>query len=113
MLLFLLAACTQGGGGPNPANAVQLVVRNNYPADVEVMVVAEGGVPHHIGMVPVAQSRTFWVPAAFISPTGVRVIADPVGAGGVASSDPLIVHPGQTINFTVEPALSASTAVVM
>jgi hypothetical protein len=40
------------------------------------------------------------------------VVATPIGGNGRASSGPLIVSPGQTVNFTIGPVLSQSFATV-
>jgi hypothetical protein len=42
----------------------------------------------------------------------VRIIAVPIGGSGVARSDNLSISPGETIVFTVQQHLAASSATV-
>ncbi len=103
----------QSATGVAPAaRTAALVVQNHNVADLDVFVVGEGGLSTHLGMVPGESTEKFAIdPSLF--PTGtLRVVGAPIGGSGVARSGPLLVDAGQTITFTVEPDLAASTATV-
>lgn len=103
---------TSTGDVSSPAaNAVSLVVRNDNFHDVDVFAIADGQ-RTRLGMVTGNKTARFRLdPALF--PTGqVQIVATPVGAKGVASSGPVNVTPGQTVQFTIAPRLEQSTVQV-
>jgi hypothetical protein len=90
-----------------PGN-IALVVRNNNFNDVDVYAVSSG-LATRIGTVTGNSSATFTLNPSLVSPTDFRIVATPIGGNGRASTGPINVSPGQTIEFTVGPVLSQST----
>jgi len=93
------------------ADVVPLRVHNNGPTEMKILVV-EGGMWKYIGSVPARSHATFELSAEGWSGAPLRVRATPVGGQGAAHSDPLTVFPGQTVTFTIEADLAASSATV-
>jgi len=113
-LLFLLAvgACHRGSFNNAPAGtqgAVGLVVQNQNFYDMDLYVVSEG-LATRIGDVGGNSSAHFTLDPSFFPSSDFRIIATPVGGNGRASSGPLSVGAGQTINFTIAPVLRHSSA---
>jgi hypothetical protein len=113
LLLFLaMGGCHRGGFANAPAGAqgaVGLVVQNQNFYDMDLYVVSEG-LPTRIGDVGGNSSAHFTLDPSFFPSSDIRIIATPVGGNGRASSGPLSVGPGQTINFTIAPVLRQSSA---
>jgi hypothetical protein len=93
------------------ADGATLVVRNDNFADVDVYVVS-AGLPTRVGTVTGNSTARFALSPSIIGPGDLRVIATPIGGNGRAYSGPLIVSPGQTIEFTIGPVLRQSNAIV-
>jgi len=115
-LLFFLAigGCHRGPFNNAPAGtqgAVGLVVQNQNFYDMDVYVVSEG-LATRIGDVGGNSSAHFTLDPSFFPSNEFRIIATPVGGNGRASSGPLSVGPGQTINFTIAPVLRQSSATI-
>ncbi|HEY2027244.1 MAG TPA: hypothetical protein VGG78_09550 [Gemmatimonadaceae bacterium] len=89
-----------------PGN-ITLVVRNNNFNDVDVYAVSSG-LATRIGTVTGNSSATFTLNPSLVSPTDFRVVATPIGGNGRASTGPINVAQGQTIEFTIGPVLSQS-----
>lgn len=115
-LLFFLAigGCHRGGFTNAPAEtqgAVGLVVQNQNFYDMDLYVVSEG-LATRIGDVGGNSSAHFTLDPSFFPSSDFRIIATPVGGNGRASSGPLSVGPGQTINFTIAAVLRQSSATI-
>lgn len=115
-LLFFLAigGCHRGTFANPPAGTqgtVGLVVQNQNFYDMDVYVVSEG-LATRIGDVGGNSSAHFTLDPSFFPSSEFRIIATPVGGNGRASSGPLSVGPGQTINFTIAPVLRQSSATI-
>lgn len=113
-LLFFLAigGCHHGAFNNAPAGtqgAVGLVVQNQNFYDMDLYVVSEG-LATRIGEVGGNSSAHFTLDPSFFPSSDFRIIATPVGGNGRASSGPLSVGAGQTINFTIAPVLRQSSA---
>jgi hypothetical protein len=93
-----------------PGN-ITLVVRNNNYNDVDVYAVSSG-LATRVGTVTGNSSATFTLNPTLVGPTDFRIVATPIGGNGRASTGPLVVSQGQTIEFTVGPVLSQSTVSV-
>ncbi len=91
---------------------VAIVVRNDNYLDVNVYAVASSGQYQRLGTVTGNGRGTFTLRESF-SPTGsFSLVADPIGANGNVSSGTLLVHGGQTVEFTIAPVLAQSMATV-
>ena len=120
-VVFALLAALSGtsacrSAGPYDVNEAQpgnitLVVRNNNYNDVDVYAVSSG-LATRVGTVTGNSSATFTLNPTLVGPTDFRVVATPIGGNGRASTGPLVVSQGQTIEFTVGPVLSQSTVSV-
>lgn len=93
-----------------PGN-VTLTVRNNNFNDVDVYAVSSG-LATRIGTVTGNSSASFRLNPTLVSATDFRIVATPIGGNGRATTGPISVTPGQTIEFTIGPVLSQSTVSV-
>jgi hypothetical protein len=119
MLALAGTGCARGSrtaaaedGAAAGERSAMLVVKNNNPADVDVSVVEDAGVRRRLGMVRGGSTRRFPLDWTLLAPARLAVVATPIGGGGLARSGVLLVIPGETITFTVEPELSTSFATV-
>jgi len=94
-----------------PADAVAVQVRNEYGAEMEVFVVAEG-LATRLGSVASGGNIVFTLDRSFVPTSEMRIVAAPLGGNGRASSGPLTVSTGQVVQFTIAPLLRASSATV-
>lgn len=86
-----------------------LVVRNQNWSDVHLYVLAAGQ-RFSLGMVTSQSERSFEIPAtAFASQRDLVFLADPVGSTLAYVSDPLLVHPGDRVKWTLQMQLSQSS----
>jgi hypothetical protein len=86
-------------------------VRNEYGAEMEVYVVAEG-LATRLGSVPAGGNIIFTLDRSFFPASDLRLVAAPLGGTGRASSGSLTVAPGQVVQFTISSLLRASSATV-
>lgn len=115
LLLSLAAAgCHRGAFANAPAGthgSVGLVVQNQNFYDMDLYVVSEG-LATRIGDVTGNTTAHFTLDPSFFPSSELRIVATPIGGNGRASSGPLNVAPGQTINFTIASVLRQSTATI-
>lgn len=109
------AGCASRGGGAAASvptqGAVAVHVRNNGTQDMDVYVVSEG-LATRLGTVTAASDAQFTLHPSFFPSDQIRLVATPIGGNGRASSGPLVVQPGQRIDFEIAPLLRASSASV-
>lgn len=122
-VLLAVTACQNfrapGSGAPRtaattaapPADAVAIQVRNEYGAEMEVYVIAEG-LPTRLGSVASGANIVFTLDRSFVPSSDLRIVAAPLGGNGRASSGPLSVSSGQVVQFTISSLLRASSATV-
>lgn len=112
--LSTAAACShntyEAAGEVAPANSVGLRVSNSNFLDMDVYAVSEG-LSTRLGTVTGNSSRTFVLPPAYATQS-LSIVATPIGGTGRASSGPLAVSPGQTIDFRIGSVLSNSTVFI-
>lgn len=111
---FAVGGCHHGGFSNAPAGtqgAVSLNVQNQNFYDMDLYVVSEG-LATRIGDVTGNSTGHFVLDPSFFPTNEIRIIATPVGGNGRASSGPLNVGPGQSINFTIGSLLRQSSATV-
>jgi hypothetical protein len=111
-LSLVLAGCHRGAfanAAAGTQGSVGLVVQNQNFYDMDLYVVSEG-LATRIGDVSGNSTARFTLDPSFFPSSELRVIATPVGGNGRASSGPLNVAPGQTINFTIASVLRQSSA---
>ncbi|HET9984470.1 MAG TPA: hypothetical protein VFQ38_12810 [Longimicrobiales bacterium] len=115
--LALLAACggrtaVDESAQPAPDAPVTVAVHNNAFNDVDIYAVGPSGTVDWVGMVTGNSSATLTLRSLAYTAGPLRLLARPIGGRGLARTDPLLVHPGATVDFTVQNNLRLSTAVV-
>ena len=114
LLLAVAVACHHGAFAsvpPGTQGGVALVVQNQNFYDMDLYVVSEG-LATRIGDVSGNSTARFTLDPSFFPSSELRIIATPIGGNGRASSGPLNVGPGQTINFTIASVLRQSSATI-
>ncbi len=83
------------------------VINDNW-LDVTVYAV-RGGYRRRLGTVTSFASRVFTLPQAFLIPSDeLRLIADPIGRRGTFVSEPLVVNPGDVVEWRLRNNLGLS-----
>jgi hypothetical protein len=93
-------------------NTVTLVVQNENHTDMNIYAVA-GGLATRIGRVTGNSTARFNVGEAFYNASDFRIDATPVVGTGRATTGPLNVASGLTVQFTIAPNLRASSVIVL
>ena len=116
-----IAATLAGAGACNrsnelagdiaPSNAVGVHVVNQNFLDVDVWAVSSG-VPTRLGTVSGNSNKDFMLDPSMTATNDLRLVATPIGGNGRGSTGPLIVGPGQTIEFRVGSLLRNSSAFI-
>lgn len=104
-------ASTAGDVAPQLSSPATLVVKNNNFADM-VVYALQSGDPIRLGMVTSTSSGTFTLAPSLITPGPVRIFATPIGGNGRANSGPVTLSGGQTMTFTIQQDLAASSVLV-
>jgi hypothetical protein len=117
-VLLVGTAVTLGCGGhqapnaapePNQTADIALVVTNHKWQDITVFA-SHDGVTERVGLVPVARTTTFTIPARMVVSQGpFYLTADPVGDPTPYTSDNILVRPGQEIVWILEEDLLRSS----
>jgi hypothetical protein len=104
----LLSSRTQPPDDSPQPEPIVVTVESHHWSDITVYLVT-GGLPQRLGMVTALSNATFDFPSYRLNTSGgVRLRALPV-AGRPFTSDPILVHPGQVITWTLENDLDASS----
>jgi hypothetical protein len=95
--------------GPSPLdNGFELTLNNHHWLDINVFVQHDGEASR-VTTVTASSSQSLILPLWLLGESKiVRIIAEPVGAEGSYTTDPLRVDPGQSVELTVENVLSKS-----
>jgi len=105
-------ACATGGGAGRyiaaEAEGALVEVHNAHWQDINIYAV-RAGTRFRLGTVLSNTTETFTVPPAMLMPGDFRLLADPIGSSRTYLTDPLIVQPGQVIEFNVQNQLSMSS----
>jgi hypothetical protein len=113
-VLSSASACShnyqEAAGEVVPANMVGVHVQNNNFLDVNVYAVS-GSLATRLGTVTGSTSRDFMINPS-LTTQDFRIIAEPIGSNGTASTGLIQVGPGQTIDFTVGSILTNSTVFI-
>lgn len=98
--------------GPAAPSVTVLVTNNNW-MDVNVYAFS-GGKRHRLGMVAGNSSRKFLIPGWIIKGNrDLRLIADPIGSRRGVATHPVMVRPGDIIEYRVEYNLDLSSVLVI
>jgi hypothetical protein len=97
---------------PSPARSeVSVEVESHNWSDITVYLMA-GGLPQRLGMVTALRTATFVFSSQRLNfGSGIRLRALPV-AGGAFTTETILVQPGQSIFWTLENDLDASSLTV-
>jgi len=98
------------GGDIAPSNAVGVHVVNQNFLDVDVWAVSDG-VPTRLGTVTGNSNKDFVLDASMAA-NDFRLVATPIGGNGRGTSGPLVIGPGQTVEFRVGSLLRNSSAYI-
>jgi hypothetical protein len=100
----------EAAGEVAPASSVGLRVANQNFLDMDVYAVSEG-IATRIGTVTGNSTKTFILSPSYAS-QDLQIIASPIGGTGRASTGPIVVGAGQTIDFRVGSVLTNSTVFI-
>jgi hypothetical protein len=91
------------------APPVRIRVENHNWLDVNVYAV-HNGTRYRLGTVTSMTRQMFRLPVAMLAQTGeFRLLVDPIGSSEVFLTEPLLVSPGQQIDWNVENHLALSS----
>ena len=88
-----------------------LVVKNENLNDMDIYALSSG-LPTRVGSITGLSTARFALSPSLYGASDFRLIATPLGGNGRASSGPLTVRSGSTIDFTIGSRLAQSTASV-
>lgn len=116
LLAVSMAGCASTGGGATASSSMvertRVRVANHNWSDMNVFIDRDG-VRTRLGTVTTASSRTFMIPRGVMTVSGtLRLVADPIGGSGVYVTSPLLVSPGQLVEFTIENHVNLSSYTV-
>ena len=113
--LLLVGACRHGRrdgeAAASPDASVTVEVVNYFAVPVDVDVVGSG-TTHKLGIVNPGMKATFVIPKAILATSTVELEAHAAGQRYVGRSGPLILAPGDVVDFTVTSTLFNSTATI-
>ena len=98
-------------GAQGVENPVHLNVTNHYTLPVDVFVVA-AGTTHRMGTVHPGVPSHFVLREAMVINGPVELVAQPAGTELPVRSGPLLLAPGDVVDFEIESHLINSTATV-
>ena len=105
-------AATTGQPEPAPDTPVPVEIESHYHGDLVIYLVQDGH-RQRLGMVTALDRVLFTVPYTRFGVGGdVRLSAYPIGGRRAVTSEPLLVHPGQSVVWTLEADLDGSNLVV-
>lgn len=110
-----LTGCATTGGGQRSASGsdrMEVLVQNHNWADMNVYLERDG-MRTRLGTVTTASTRVFVVPRGLSSRSGsFRLLADPIGGSATYLTAPLLIAPGQNVEFTIENHVNISSVAV-
>lgn len=112
---ILLTACASAGGSEGEPSVradegeAIVEVQNLNWSTVHIYVLADGQ-RYSLGMVTSTGEETFTIPrGAFAGSRDLVFLADPIGAVVAYMSDPVLVEPGDRVQWTIHNNLSQSS----
>jgi hypothetical protein len=116
---MLMAACASAGGpkqmdqdGYRDAGRAEIIVQNSNWLDMNVYAV-RGGSRMRLGTVTSMGRERFRLPRYMVEGIGgLQLVADPIGSRDVYSSQPIMISPGQRIEWKLENNLALSSFAV-
>ncbi|MBX6364276.1 MAG: hypothetical protein IRZ00_10450 [Gemmatimonadetes bacterium] len=84
-------------------------VANHNWLDVDVYAVREG-TKYRLGTVTSMTAQVFRLPSGLATPSGdFQLLVDPIGSNEVFVTEPLLVAPGQLVDWSIENHLALSS----
>lgn len=112
-----VAPASDVAGAPMHGAVIPVEIRNDNMQAVNIYIL-HGGLRTRIGVADAAQASSFFFPASYSDGAGrVQLIAVPLIGGRFGwrksiQSDPIVVHAGERVIFSLEPDLARSTIAV-
>lgn len=119
-LALIVAGCASAGGaraakddpGFTGSERAEIVVQNSNWLDMNVYAV-RGGSRMRLGTVNSMASERFRLPRHMVDGVGgLRLLADPIGSRDVYFSQPILIGPGQRVEWKLENNLALSSFTV-
>lgn len=117
LLLAGAAGCAFGRGREGATDAVSqtewsLTVTNRHWLDVDIHVITDG-LRAHVGSVRAVAAATYVLPPRLVGAgRSVRFEARAVGSPARATSEALVVRPGQHVEWTLQSGLDRSSIAI-
>lgn len=110
---LLATGCAHSGERPasndNDADRTTIRVSNNNWSDMTIYLVRQG-TRQRLGTVTSQSVGIFRVPTYMVeSASDVRLVADPIGSTRTYSSSPILLGPGQQMEWRLENAINLSS----
>lgn len=103
------AGASEDALAASPSDPVRVRVENHNWLDVDVYAVREG-TKYRLGTVTSMTAHVFQLPAGLFTQSGdFRLLVDPIGSSEVFVTEPLLVGPGQQVDWSVENHLALSS----
>jgi hypothetical protein len=110
--LTLVSGCAgtgaAGGGAPHGEKAATVVVSNHNWLDMSIYLV-RAGTPFRLGAVTSMQTRRFRLPLLAAGAGDNVLRAEPLGSRTAHTSEPLLIGPGDELEWRLEANLIHST----
>lgn len=112
-----VGAGSEAAGAPMRGAVIPVEIRNDNMQAVNIYIL-HGGLRTRIGVADAAQASSFFFPASYSESAGrVQLVAVPLIGGRFGwrksiQSDPIVVHAGERVIFSLEPDLARSTIAV-
>ena len=113
--LALASACagTKKRAGTSAPDSATLEVRSNYVGPVDVFALRDNGFRVRLASNVGSRVQRIQLGPSLIGGGGtLRIIAVPLAERNVASTGAIVVRPGNLVEFTVSPNLTASTVYI-
>jgi hypothetical protein len=115
-IAMMMAACASGGGPKQATDEAgfaggraEVIVQNSNWSDMNVFAV-RGGSRVRLGTATSMGRERFRLPRYLVEGTGgLQLIADPIGSRDVFFSQPILISPGQRVEWKLENNLALSS----
>lgn len=120
LLVVLVSALASGcatfgshsGQGAEGDTGVTLLVKNYNWSTIHIYVMGSGQTTS-LGQLTSMNTDTFAVPRSVLaSSNSIRLIADPIGSTSAYISEPVLVAPGDRVEWTIQSQLAQSSIMI-
>ena len=102
-------AAQEAASAETPERPVRVHVVNHYKEPMEVIAVG-AGITQRLGLVAPGLSADFVIPQSIVGSGKVEFRGQPSGYGQVVRTDPLLIRPGNVVDFEIATNLIGSRA---